>query len=377
MALAIAGLLNYLTQKTMQNDKKLKLVLADGTVLEGKSFGAYTDSYGEVVFNTGMVGYPESLTDPSYKDQILVLTYPLVGNYGVPDWEKDANGLLKNFESEKIHVKGLIVSDYSENYNHHAAVESLSEWLEREGIPAITGIDTRALTKKLREKGSMLGKITTQDENADKIEFDDPNKRNLVPLVSIPEPIEYGSGDKTILLVDSGVKLNIVRSLLKRNVKVIRVPWDYDYMNSDLKFDGVFLSNGPGDPAVLTNMVDNVKKAMEEGIPVVGICLGNQIIGQAAGAKTFKLKYGHRGQNQPCINTETGKAVLTSQNHGFAIDEKTLPKGWKVWFKNANDDSVEGIKHESKPYACVQFHPEATPGPTDTNYLFDELLSLI
>jgi len=355
----------------------MHLILKDGTVLSGKSFGAEVESFGEVVFNTGMVGYPESLTDPSYKDQILVLTYPLAGNYGVPNWDLDEYGLFKNFESEKIHIKGLIVTDYSENYSHHSAVQSLGEWLAKEGVPAITGIDTRALTKLLRNKGSMLGKISPKIEDAKNIKFDDPNKRNLVPLVSIQEPKVYGKGNKTILLVDSGLKLNILRSLLKRNVKVIRVPWDYDFMNSEFDYDGIFLSNGPGDPAVLTNMVNNVKEAMKKNIPVVGICLGNQIIAQAAGAKTFKLKYGHRGQNQPCINTENGKAYLSSQNHGFAIDEDTIPKDWNVWFKNANDNSIEGIKHSSKPYACVQFHPEATPGPTDTDYIFDELLQLI
>lgn len=361
----------------MTDSKQLKLILQDGTVIEGQSFGAEVESMGEVVFNTGMVGYPESLTDPSYRDQILVLTYPLVGNYGVPAWDTDEFNLYKHFESEKIHVKGLIVSDYSEDHNHHAATESLADWLKREGIPAITGIDTRALTKKLREKGSMLGKITDKDDSADNIDFYDPNQVNLVADVTTPEIMTYGQGDKTVILVDSGVKLNIIRSILKRGVKVIVVPFDYDFLNSEFEYDGVFLSNGPGDPALLQDLVGRIRTAMEKEIPVVGICLGNQLIGQAAGAKTYKLKYGHRGQNQPCIDTETGKAVLTSQNHGFALDENTLPEGWKVWFRNANDDTVEGIKHESKPYACVQFHPEATPGPTDTNYLFDELLNLI
>jgi carbamoyl-phosphate synthase small subunit len=323
-----------------------------------------------------MVGYPEGMTDPSYKKQILILTYPLIGNYGVPNKAKDEHGILENFESGNIQINGLIVSDYSENYHHHAAKMSLGEWMEKEGVPGITGLDTRALTKKIREKGTMLGVITT-DLKAKNPEFVDPNLENLVDQVSIKKPEIYGRGKKTLLLIDCGVKLNIVRNLVNRGYKVIRVPWNYDFLNSKYKFDGIFLSNGPGDPTMVKELIDRIAEAMKQKIPVVGICLGNQIIALAAGAKTYKLKYGHRSQNQPCIDLKTGRCYLTTQNHGFNIDGKSLPKGWETWFKNANDDTVEGIRHKTKPYASVQFHPESYPGPTDTNYIFDELLNLI
>jgi carbamoyl-phosphate synthase small subunit len=358
------------------DQKKLKLVLEDGTEYEGISFGADVETEGEVVFSTGMVGYPESLTDPSFKNQILICTFPLIGNYGIDEPIKDEHGILQNFESDKVHIKGLIVTDYSEKFSHYEAKKSLGQWLKENNVPAITGIDTRALTKKIREKGVMAGKIVninTKFEN----NFKDPNKDNLVAEVSVTEPITYGKGKKTILMLDSGMKANILRNIIKRGYKVIRVPYNYDFNNSDLKFDGIFLSNGPGNPELLTKVVEKIKVAMKNNVPVVGICLGVQLLGIAAGGKTYKLKYGHRSQNQPCINLETGNCILTSQNHGYAVDEKSLPKEYKVWFKNANDDSVEGIKHKTKPYAAVQFHPESDPGPTDANYIFDELLALI
>ncbi len=358
--------------------QQLKLILEDGTEFIGEAFGAFNETEGEVVFNTGMVGYPESLTDPSYKNQILVCTFPLVGNYGVPKPKVDQNGVIENFESDRVHIKGLIVSDYSDEYNHYDADKSLSQWLEEYSIPGITGIDTRALTKKIREKGVMSGKIVKLTSKVSK-KFHDPNKDNLVAEVGVKEPVIYGKegkGVKTLLMLDCGMKENILRNLLARNVRIVRVPWDYDFMNSEFEYDAIFLSNGPGDPEKLDLIVEKLKKAITKNIPIVGICLGIQLLSIAAGAKTYKLKYGHRSQNQPCIDVETGRCYLTSQNHGYAVDEKTLPKNWNVWFRNANDNTVEGVKHATKPYAAVQFHPESFPGPVDTTYLFDELLKI-
>lgn len=354
--------------------KTAKLVLKDGTVLTGKSFGAHTSSAGEVVFNTSMVGYPESLTDPSYKGQIMVFTSPLIGNYGVPPNTKDEDNVEKFFESSQIHIKGLIVNEYSENYSHWNAEQSLGEWLKSQNIPAITGIDTRKLTQKIREHGTILGKIVIDDQDLD---YYNPDKDNLVDQVSIKEPVTYKRGNKKIICVDCGMKNNILRSLLDRNLTVHRVPWDYDFLNSDLEFDGIFLSNGPGDPAMLKPLHENIKKAFELKKPIFGICLGTQIMAIASGAKTFKLKFGHRSQNQPATDTETNHCYITSQNHGFAIDAKSLKKGWKVWLKNLNDDTVEGIKHESLPFFSCQFHPEATPGPTDTMHFFDEFAEML
>lgn len=339
----------------------MKLYLEDGSVFEGESFSAPISSPGEVVFNTGMVGYVESLTDPSYAGQILVCTYPLVGNYGVPD--------KKSFESQKIQVAGLVVAEYSENYSHHDAKMSLSEWLKKSGVPAITGVDTRALTQKLRERGVMLGQLIYSGA---KKKFVDPNEENLVARVSIKKKETHGGGDITIVAVDCGMKENIMRSLVERGAKVIRVPWDYDFTKEE--YDGVVVSNGPGDPTMCTPTIAHVERAMALGKPVLGICLGNQILALAAGARTYKLKYGHRAQNQPCIDEETKRCYITSQNHGFAVDARTLPKDWGVWFTNANDGSVEGIMHKSNPWRAVQFHPEAAPGPTDTSWIIERFI---
>tara|TARA_Y100000310_G_scaffold345795_1_gene470059 strand:+ start:6430 stop:7527 length:1098 start_codon:yes stop_codon:yes gene_type:complete len=351
-----------------------KLLLEDNTVFKGISFGSNDSKAGEVVFNTGMVGYPESLTDPSYNGQILTLTYPLIGNYGVPRKEKDEYDLEKFFESDKIQVSGLIVSDYSFEHNHWQSEQSLSEWLKSEGIPAITGIDTRSLTKKLREKGVMLGKIEFEDSP---IKFDDPNMRNLAAEVSCKEPIEYGDKGPRIALLDTGVKNNIIRSLVKRGSRVIKFPWNYDIFNGKYKFDALFVSNGPGDPKQCTETVASIKKAMEYNMPTFGICFGNQLLALAAGTDTYKLKYGHRSQNQPCQLVGTKKCYITSQNHGFAVDEKTLDNDWEPYFKNLNDGTNEGIRHKSKPFSSVQFHPEATPGPVDTAFLFDDFLKTV
>lgn len=365
-----------------------KLVLEDGSEFHGMSFGAEISTAGEVVFNTGMVGYPETLTDPSYKGQILIFTYPLVGNYGVPPDSHDAYAIHKYFESDKIKVQGVIVSEYSENYNHWNATRSLSEWLKENRIPGVTGIDTRTLTQKIREKGVMLGKLivsnmekkgffSTPSPSFTDLDFYDPNVNNVVAEVSIKEPIVYKVGRKKVLMIDCGTKNNIIREFLARNITIIRVPWNFDIFTSKYRFDGVFIGNGPGDPAILKETHELVKICLKKKIPTFAICLGSQIMGIAAGAKTYKLKYGHRGQNQPVINLETKKCFITSQNHGFAVDPATLPQDWHVWMINANDNSVEGIKHNKLPFFSVQFHPEASPGPTDMNSLFDTFIKLL
>lgn len=353
--------------------KKAYLTLEDGSVYEGVSFGADLQTAGEVVFNTGMVGYPESFTDPSYQGQILTLTYPLIGNYGVPSDIKDQFNLKKHFESNSIHIKGLIVSEHCEKPSHWNAKRTLAQWLKENSIPALAEIDTRALTQKLREKGTMLGRIVS-DPSSD-LELYDPDKDNLASQVSVRRPVTYKRGRKKVVLIDCGVKNNIIRSLLERNITVIRVPWNYDFFENKVRCHGVVVSNGPGDPALLGETHEIVRKCLKAGLPTFGICLGNQILAIAAGGKTYKLKYGHRAQNQPCIETGSQRCYITSQNHGFAIRKKSLPKGFKPWFININDKTIEGIKHKRKPFSAVQFHPEATPGPSDTAYLFDEFIS--
>lgn len=356
----------------MQTTKKASLILDDGTVFIGKSFGYEKPVAGEVVFNTAMMGYPESLTDPSYSGQILVTTYPLIGNYGVPRRE-EVNGLSRFYESEKIHVEALVVSDYSFEYSHWNAAKSLADWLKEEEIVGIYDIDTRELTKRLREHGSMKGKIVI--EGGDDIEFVDPNLTNLVAKVSCKEVIRYGNGDKKVVLVDCGVKHNIIRCLLKRNVTVIRVPWDYDF--NTLEYDGLFISNGPGDPDMCGITVDHIRQAMNGTKPIFGICMGNQLLSKAGGARTYKLKYGHRSHNQPVRQVGTNRCFITSQNHGFAVDNSTLSTDWEPLFINMNDGTNEGIRHKSKPYFSAQFHPEAASGPTDTEFLFDEFVKLL
>ena len=352
----------------MQNLKKARLVLQDGTVFEGTSFGYEQSVSGEVVFYTAMTGYPESLTDPSYKGQILVPTYPMIGNYGVPV-ETMKDGLPAFFESDKIHCTALVISDYSFAYSHWNSEKSLGQWLKDQKVPGLFGIDTRTLTKKLREHGSMLGKIVFAGQD---VEFYDPNKENIVAQVSTPEIKEYGSGKYKVVLVDCGVKYNIIRHLLKRNVTVKRVPWNYDFTQEEC--DGVFLSNGPGDPAQCEETVQHIRKMLDRNIPIMGICLGNQLMARAAGAETYKLKYGHRSHNQPVMEPGKNRCYITSQNHGFAIDDKTLPDDWEPLFVNVNDGTNEGIRHKSKPFFSAQFHPEASSGPVDTEYLFDEFV---
>lgn len=350
------------------------LVLQDGSVFKGKSFGAPLSADGEVVFNTGMVGYPETLTDPSYHGQILVLNYPLIGNYGIPNNQRIDN-LLSFFESDNIHVRALIISDYSFAHNHWNSVKSLDAWLKENNIPGMYCVDTRELTKLLREQGVMLGRFVLNGNTNIKQEFDDINLRNLVSEVSIKEPVIYKKGPIKVLLVDCGVKNNIIRSFLKRDVTVICVPWDYNFIGSD--FDGLFISNGPGDPKQCKETIANIRAALADDKPVFGICLGSQLLGLAAGADTYKLKYGHRSQNQPCVELGSKRCYITSQNHGYAVDDNTLPSDWVPWFINANDNTNEGIRHKTKPFFAVQFHPEATPGPADTDFLFDDFINLI
>ncbi|MDA3943346.1 MAG: glutamine-hydrolyzing carbamoyl-phosphate synthase small subunit [Bacteroidetes bacterium] len=349
-----------------------KLVLADGTQIQGKSFGYPSSISGEIVFNTAMTGYPESLTDPSYKGQILVLTYPSIGNYGVPaDLINDKLHLF--FESEHIHISGLIIADYSEDYNHWNAVKSLGEWLREEKIPALFGVDTRSLTKLIREKGSMPAKIV--HGSIDEIPFEDPNKRNLVDEVSTKEVIQYGSGKIKIALLDCGVKNNIIRSLLKFDTTILRIPWDYDFRKLD--YDGLFISNGPGNPEKCEATIKHLQSALENEQPIFGICLGHQLLSLAAGAITYKLKFGHRSHNQPVLMRGTQKAYLTSQNHGYAVSEDSIPQKWESWFTNLNDHTNEGIRHQTKPFFSTQFHPEASSGPTDTAFLFNTFIQTI
>ena len=332
-----------------------RITLSDGTVFQGEMPDWQNNIYnGEVVFNTGMSGYVESLTDPSYHNQILVFTFPLIGNYGVN--ENDG-------ESKKIQVAGVVMSELAVNWSHGAASQSFRDWLESQNIPLLTAVDTRALTKYLRTRGTMLGAISSNE-----IDINDITVQQS--FVSIDEPVIYNEGaDKKVILVDCGAKENILRNLLDMNVQVKRVPYDYDYTNEE--YDGVLLSNGPGDPTDYEPTIEIAKKAIAKGKPIFGICLGSQMLGLAAGGKTYKLKFGHRGHNQPAYDDQAEKAYITSQNHGYAIDEESLPSEWRVLFRNLNDNSVEGIEHTTKPFFAVQFHPEACPGPTDTNWLFE------
>ena len=389
--------------------REAKLILDDGTVFSGWSFGAEKNTIGEVVFNTAMTGYPESLTDPSYAGQILVMTYPLVGNYGVPSLTpscspviggqnpspdgEGCNPLPPFTESDRIHVKALVVADYSEKYSHWNAKESLSDWLKREGIPAITGIDTRRLTKLLREHGVMMGRISLTPDPSPNGEGSenthDYGSVNWVEQVSCKEVITYKPTEqivnckssnrklKRVVLVDCGVKANIIRCLIKRGVEVIRVPWDYDF--NTLEFDGLFISNGPGDPDTCEAAVNNIRKFLANGNvrPCMGICMGNQLLSKAAGAKVYKLKYGHRSHNQPVRMVGTERCFITSQNHGYAVDNATLGNDWEPLFINMNDGSNEGIRHKTNPWFSAQFHPEAASGPVDTEFLFDDFVKLL
>jgi carbamoyl-phosphate synthase small subunit len=342
------------------------LVLASG-----ESFSGYcppsqtTPCFGEVIFNTGMTGYVESLTDPSYAGQILVFTYPLIGNYGVMD--------PSTWESTRPHVKGVVMSTLTEHYSHYNAKWSLPAWLTEHHIPCLVGVDTRALTIKLREVGSTPGAITPTPHPP--LDFEAFEKIHWVKQVAVQEPRYYGEGEKCIIAVDCGMKENMIRRLLRFPVRVKRVPYDYDF--SEETFDGVLISNGPGDPIHCQETIRILQKAAQKKKPMFGICLGTQLMALSHGAKVYKLPFGHHSQNQPCIDLHTGRCYLTSQNHGYAIDEKTLPADWQVTFRNLNDGSVEGIEHRVLPFFSVQFHPEASPGPTDTQWLFEKFYNLV
>ena len=357
--------------------RKVTLQLSDGTEFHGKSFGYEQPVAGEVVFSTAMMGYPESLTDPSYAGQLLTMTFPLVGNYGVPPFTFDKQTGLPDFmESDRIYASALIVSDYSEQHSHWNAVESLGEWLQREKVPGITGIDTRELTKVLREHGVMMGKILFDDEPNNVPEADYEGV-NFVDRVSIKEIVRYNEGaGRKVVLVDCGVKANIIRELIQRGVEVVRVPWNYDY--TDMEFDGLFLANGPGDPDMCSEAVEIIRKQMSRSRkPICGICMGNQLLSKAAGATIYKLKYGHRGHNQPVRMVGTEKCFITSQNHGYAVDARTLGKDWEELFVNMNDASNEGIRHKENPWFSSQFHPEACSGPVDTEFMFDKFVETL
>ncbi|MBS3128173.1 glutamine-hydrolyzing carbamoyl-phosphate synthase small subunit [Candidatus Woesearchaeota archaeon] len=358
----------------MLQRKKASLLLEDGSLFHGFSFGAEIPTQGEIVFNTGMMSYPESMTDPSYAGQVIVFTYPLIGNYGVPA-QKREHQIVQNMESEKIQCRAIIVAEYSDHYAHPTAAKSLEHWLKEEKISALTGIDTRALTKKLREHGTMLGKIIFDTPLHEP--FLDPNEQNLVASVSTKQRIVYGDGPFHILVIDCGIKHGILRSLSRPDTTLIRVPWDYDFTDEIEMYDGIVISNGPGDPKMCDKTIQHLRQAIQTYIPLFGICLGIQLLALAAGANTYKLKYGHRSQNQPCIDLITKRCFITAQNHGFAIEKNTLPESWNTWFINANDGTIEGIQHATKPIFAVQFHPEACSGPKDTSWLFDYFLQEI
>lgn len=370
-------------EKRPRKAGKAAIVLEDGSFFLGKGFGAVRKVSGEVVFSTSMVGYTESLTDSSYQGQILTLTYPLIGNYGVPPYDGDQFGIPKHFESIGIKVTGLIIQELCHKPYHWAAEKSLDEWLRSEGIPGICNIDTRRLTKKLREKGVMLGilKVCREGEEPDLDrllkevkDVQDPNKRDLVGEVTVKEPVHYKfDGNKRVVLIDCGVKAGILRNLIRREVDVIRVPYNYAPEEIlEFKPDGVVVSNGPGDPKRCEETIEAVRGIIDKKIPTMGICLGNQILALALGGDTYKLKYGHRSQNQPAYDLETKRCYITTQNHGYTVKPESLEgKDLKLWFVNANDKTVEGIRHNEGSTFAVQWHPEASPGPYDTEFLFD------
>jgi carbamoyl-phosphate synthase small subunit len=386
-------LFEQISQKSVKATNSVKsqkavLVLEDGSAFSGYGFGAEKKVSGEIVFSTSMVGYPEALTDPSYKGQILTLTYPLVGNYGVPQKEYE-NGIPMNFESERIQVTGLVIHELCTHPHHWASTKTLGDWFKEESIPGIYGIDTRRLTKKLRVKGVMKGILEVcageQDPNIERLAKEasqggDPNQTDLVQKVTVKEPVHYETtGKDMVVLIDCGVKSSILRNLLNREVDVLRVPYTFSAAEIlDYNPKGVVLSNGPGDPKKCAETIECVRTLVEEKTPMMGICLGTQILALALGADTYKLKYGHRSQNQPALDLQSNRCYITTQNHGYAVSEESLEKtDLEAWFVNANDHTIEGIKHKSMPAFAVQWHPEASPGPYDTEFLFDEFLKAL
>ncbi len=351
-----------------------RLVLEDGAVFPGISFGAAVPAAGEVVFTTGMVGYPEALTDPSYRGQILAFTYPSIGNYGIPTLNAGTSSDLteRPLESWRIHPAGLVCASYSEEFSHHTAGASLGDWLAAQGVPALTGVDTRALTKRIRVAGALLGRIEIDGRAVPA--FGDPNVRNLVGEVSAKEVCRFGKGGVPVILIDCGRKNNQIRLVLSMGAEVRVVPWDHDLGDRGRDYAGVVISNGPGDPRLATRTIETARTLMRRRVPILGVCLGHQILALAAGASTYKMKFGHRAHNQPCVDSRDGRCFQTSQNHGYGVDGRTLPSGWREWFVNANDGTNEGIRHERSPWRSVQFHPEAAPGPTGTEWILQEFL---
>jgi carbamoyl-phosphate synthase small subunit len=356
----------------------MKLLLKDGQEFPGVCVASDRPVAGEVVFNTSMSGYIESMTDPSYAGQILVFTYPLLGNYGVPKRATKSNVLRRPFESTHIRVRGIVIQSYIGRYSHHTASTSLAEFCSSSDIPALSGVDTRALTQHLRESGTMEGWLVPDSWTLEKSmrELPQPDFPNdIFPRICSSETQIYGDGRKSVLLVDVGVKENILRSLLARDLTVYRAPWYADLATLAKQTDAIVIGNGPGDPQELAGLIAVLRRILEQfDKPVLGICLGNQLLALAAGASTYKLPYGHRGVNQPVQELGTGRCFITSQNHGYAVDDGSIPEGWIPWFRNLNDNTNEGIRCTSRPLFGVQFHPEGCPGPTDTAHLFDEFV---
>lgn len=366
--------------KDMGAVPSVRLVLEDGTEMRGEGFGAVRPVAGEVVFNTGMTGYVETLTDPSYKGQILVMTYPLVGNYGVPPARPEGS-IERPYESSRIQIQALVVQRYVDQHSHHAADRSLDAWLRRDEVPAVQGIDTRTLTRRLREHGTMRGWLVPDGsslEEAREAAASIDMTSEVFHAVAPSEPIRYEGGDLRILAVDVGMKDNIIRSLLQRGATVTRAPWHSDLAWLALEADGIIIGNGPGDPKDLAPLIAQIRQLLGRfNKPIFGICLGNQILTLAAGGDTYKLPYGHRGVNQPVQDLLTRRCYITSQNHGYAVRDAALPSDWEPWFVNINDGTNEGVRSRVHPYFSVQFHPEAHPGPTDTGFLFDDFLRLV
>lgn len=376
--------------ESIKTEKKAALVLEDGSCFIGTGFGATGKIHGEIVFNTGMVGYPEALTDPSYHGQILVLTYPLIGNYGVPSWNVlDRWKIPKFFESENIKVNGFVVHEYCDKPHHWQSAQTLGDWLENENIPGLQGIDTRLLTKKLRVHGVMLGVLEVFEEgvepNLDNLikeatRVPDPNELDLVAEVTCKEPIFYDNeARKRVVVIDCGVKYNILRELLACGVDVVRVPYNF-FADEIMEYkpSGVLITNGPGDPKKVTDTIATVNNLIEDNVPVMGICFGNQIVSLACGGDTYKLKYGHRSHNQPCVDLNTGRCYITNQNHGYAVNLDSLKDtDLELWFQNVNDKTVEGVRHKRRNVLSVQFHPEHAAGPVDTKYIFDLFLNML
>jgi carbamoyl-phosphate synthase small subunit len=368
--------------------KKAYLELSNGVRLDGCAIGADVSVSGEMVFNTGMLGYSEAMTDPSYLGQILVFSFCLIGNYGIPAPKSGNFFMSKGHESSSIKTQGIIVSDIYDGCHHHDGGISLENWMKSQDIPGIAGIDTRYLVQMIRESGNLWGRIVPesarpQDKNKFEFlknfkdnEYVDPSKYNLMPSVSTKEKVIMGKGLKKVAVIDCGAKWNIMRMLVERGCEVRLLPWDSDF--SKVECDGWLISNGPGDPKNTGDLVERIRKdVLCLNKPILGICLGHQLLSLASGAKTKRLNHGHRSHNQPVFSLPGKNAYMSSQNHRYAVEKSSIQPDWELWFENANDDSVEGLKHKTKPFMSVQFHPEASSGPNDTSWIMDKFISLI